>query len=903
MEIKVFSKLIVLVLAFASEVNGLQSSTSGFILSKCKRSLVQINLAELVLDQHVTFSAIDQFGRAFVIDNYLATQCGYTVSYDDWGEITLRASLLSCYTKIGNDSTFTVTIKVDVSPNANMKGAVTYLKVVQCPYVWDAREIVCENYMEVSVRRKIPLIAEGAFQDEPEDWSTAFPEAVSGLMSVWQVVFHLTSTRKAMLVTDAQNYGYGINTTESRILLRAPYNASEAQLQRVNGVGFSTVRATIFYKQRWLILLVDTAVACPVDDVKHTAGKITWTVPKSISPLLIGASTIKSSSIQVGVDLTTLTPNDLLTRNYLVVDDSKATVVTVPWGADGGYYKSRVANGNYGIIYNIRLFLENRWEDNRWGVTKYTVIREITTPFALQPPTITNQTVAFTKIFNVTIGTFLPDVKLVNITIGAETLTVAEATALGYNISSLTLPNGNLTYILKVPFSDSNVKTEYIPDYTRRYTLNVTFGFLIIPSKETFTVSAVITALITDAVPPVINGNCTGNFLNLNVIRGNVDTQWVPYIKNVPVTSETAQSNGFVYTANKTHYTVSIPPSSKLVSFDEVSSSGLKITLPLTLKDAVTGLDKYQLTISCSYPTTDLIACFPNGTMTVVVMKLTAIPDMDLSTLQLKDRSCKPSIVTETSAKFIFPVSTCGTTRKFTGNSMTYENAISYYRPGATVPAYTLQVSCKYTINHTVIVQYGFVDNPTPSTQTAMASLTLVLRLSKDKTYTMFYGDGEYPVVRYLRDPLYFEVELLYSIDPQLELFLENCWATASPDLNGFPSWPVVVNSCDYPEAYNTTFHPVTADSRVKFPSHLKRFDVKMFTFMQEDLAYLGQIYFHCSAIICKVGMMSSDPLCTGACIPQRQRMGRSVDSGSDKRIHASSGPLLLQSVAGLNNM
>ncbi|XP_053316428.1 uncharacterized protein LOC128484134 [Spea bombifrons] len=891
--------LIVLV----TEVWTQQLSSADFV-SQCKRSLVRIDLAAgAVLNKHVAFSAIDQFGRAFEVGNELASRCGYTITYDEWGNIVFRASLLSCYTQIGNDSHFTVTIRIDITPTSSMRAPESYMKQVRCPYVWEAREILCEtNYMEVSVRRKIPVIAESVFQDEPEDWSNAFPEAISGLMSIWQVVFHLTSTRKAMLVKDAQSLGYGINTTESRILLRAPYNTTEAQVQRVAGVGFTSVRATIFYKQRWVILLVDTAVACPVDDVKHSEGIITWTVPKNIPPLLIGASTVGNSRTEVGVDLTTLTANELLRRSYVVVDDSKATTVTVPLGAEGGYYKSHVANGEYGVTYHIRPFIENLWEDNRWGVTKYTIIKDIISPFLRRPPIVTNETMKGTQIFNVTIGTFLPDVLLVNLTFERLTLTIDEAVKLGYTVSTRQQPNGNVTFILKVPFNDTNVKKEYIPEYTSVYTLNVTFGFLIVPNRETFTATAIITA-IRDAVPPRVNGSCAGNSLTLFVTRGTVAEKWVPYIKNQPVTPEHAQANGYLYSTDKTNFTVSVPVSSKLVNYDEVGPKGIKVTLPLTLKDGPDGPTMYESSISCIYSAPQLITCSPNGTMTVLVMKLSSIPDMELSNLRLREASCRPTAFTETNAVFSFHVNKCGTSRKFIGNTMIYENDVLYFRPGTTVAAFTLQISCTYTVNNTIVSNYGFIENPTPGAQTASATLTLVLRLSKDVTYTAFYGDPEYPVAKYLRDPLYFEVELLQSQDPRLEVFLEHCWATASLERSSLPKWDVVVNSCEYLEAYNTIFHPVNADSRVRFPTHLKRFEVKMFTFMQADKAYLGQIYFHCSVIICNAEALSSDPLCSRSCIPEKQRKGRSVDSGNAEHGFVSSGPLLLGSEARLRSI
>lgn len=65
---------------------------------------------------------------------------------------------------------------------------------------------------------------------------------------------------------------------------------------------------------------------------------------------------------------------------------------------------------------------------------------------------------------------------------------------------------------------------------------------------------------------------------------------------------------------------------------------------------------------------------------------------------------------------------------------------------------------------------------------------------SPDSSYELFYHEQDYPVVKYLRQPLYFEVELMQSPDPHLELILENCWATLHEDRTSMPSWDIIVD-------------------------------------------------------------------------------------------------------------
>ncbi|MGH0164199.1 UNVERIFIED_CONTAM: hypothetical protein FKN15_005568 [Acipenser sinensis] len=93
----------------------------------------------------------------------------------------------------------------------------------------------------------------------------------------------------------------------------------------------------------------------------------------------------------------------------------------------------------------------------------------------------------------------------------------------------------------------------------------------------------------------------------------------------------------------------------------------------------------------------------------------------------------------------------------------------------------------------TKVVQFLYQNNPAPVVQPGVGDLA-VMRLALDSTYHDFYVAPDYPVVKYLRRPLYFEVELPYSRDAQAELFLENCWATYSADRNSSQKWDVVVD-------------------------------------------------------------------------------------------------------------
>ncbi|XP_061470410.1 uncharacterized protein LOC133379333 [Rhineura floridana] len=866
---------------------------------QCLGSLARLRLSSANFqNKYIGFAAIDKFGRSWPIDAVQATKCGYTIFQDIWGNIEFRASLIGCYTEMVDDRHYTLNIQIKAATNPEMLDAVVLNIPVRCSYgPWQPREIVCEtNYMEVSVRRNVPPIPDGFLQDQPEDWVAAFPEAKAGAPSIWQIVFHMGTRKKAMLVEEAHAVGYGVNTTDTRIVLRASYNATEAQKMEVNGVPFSSVRSSTYYKQRWMLLMVDTAVACPIDGVTYTNETITWTIPKGIPPLLVGVGTIKELQVEMGVSLDKLSAQDIASRRYSVASDKDAIVVKIPIGAPGGNYKSYVVAGKPMISYKINPFVEHLWEDDKRGITKHTILVEINTPLQLVPVIVTDYTDISLQLFNATVSPFFPDVELVSVKVDdSGPLSLPEAEKKGCKIHETKYPNGSRGYVVQVPFDAPGVRKEYVPDNIRNYTTNPILGFSVIPQGDTFDVPVFLTILIKDAVLPQAEAFCDDQALYLVVKRGNVDQDWLPFVGDSFLTQEMIQGLGYTLQDNGTHLALRVPRHAAHVLYEEIDSFGIVATFRLQLKDRLAQAEMIDFAVSCSFSPKDLIDCLPNGTMMISAMKLVGIPAMVPSGLVLRDRHCRPALVTEEAATFIFNVSSCGTTRKFEYATMTYENEVLYFLTGQASPIYQLKCACQYFIGDTLLLQYSPVEAPSPSILPGVGLLALSLKLARDKSYRDFYQDMEYPVTRYLRDPLHFQVELLHSQDPQLELFLEACWATSSSDRTSFPQWNIVIDSCENTEdSHQTTFHSVSTGS-VPFPTHLKRFEVKMFTFMVDSQALQGQIYFHCSAVICDSSWPSSDALCARHCIPRRQRIGRSIDSTNDLQGYVSSGAVVVR--------
>lgn len=131
---------------------------------------------------------------------------------------------------------------------------------------------------------------------------------------------------------------------------------------------------------------------------------------------------------------------------------------------------------------------------------------------------------------------------------------------------------------------------------------------------------------------------------------------------------------------------------------------------------------------------------------------------------------------------------------------------------------YRQTVTCYIVYNETKMVSFKYkAKNSNPAAEVGFGQLMVQMRLAhgewtgdacqfavktikrlqfffsfSDEMYDYFYHDDEYPVTRFLRQPLYFEVGLLQSSDQRLELILDNCWATANEDRNSIPSWNII---------------------------------------------------------------------------------------------------------------
>ncbi|NXE80993.1 ZP4 protein, partial [Cochlearius cochlearius] len=308
----------------------------------------------------------------------------------------------------------------------------------------------------------------------------------------------------------------------------------------------------------------------------------------------------------------------------------------------------------------------------------------------------------------------------------------------------------------------------------------------------------------------------------------------------------------------------------------------------------------------CYFGNTVTAHCTPDGQFSVAVSRDVTLPPVILDSVQLASGhsiGCAPVVKTNAFLVYRFPLSACGTTFQVIGDRAIYENELVASRDVKTGSlgsvtrdsTFRLHVRCSYSITGSFIplsVQV-FTLPPLPAVSQP-GPLSLELRVASDGSYTSYYTDSDYPVVKTLRDPVHAEVKILQRTDPDLVLVLHHCWATPTINPQQELQWPVLVDGCPYAgDNYQTQLVPLSLASGLPFPSHYQRFTLYTFTFVdstsQEVLS--GLVYLHCSASVCHRSVQES---CTTAC-PARARGKRSAQHPlQDSASHVSSkGPVI----------
>ncbi|XP_049636815.1 zona pellucida sperm-binding protein 1 [Suncus etruscus] len=310
--------------------------------------------------------------------------------------------------------------------------------------------------------------------------------------------------------------------------------------------------------------------------------------------------------------------------------------------------------------------------------------------------------------------------------------------------------------------------------------------------------------------------------------------------------------------------------------------------------------------VPCYYGNTETVQCSTDGQVILVVSRETAVAHrVTLGSIHLAGapHSCPPVQQTESFLLFSFPLTHCNTTLQLVGDLLIYENLLvsekdvhtglqgSITRDGV----FRLLIRCIFKAKNFLPVQASVFPPPSPGPVTQSGPLRLELRIAKDETFSSFYEDKDYPIVRLLRQPVPVEVRLLQRTDPSLVLVLQHCWATPSANPFQQPQWPILLDRCPYLGDNYKTKMVTTNGTGLPFPCYSQRFTIATFALLDStsEKALRGLVYFFCSA---SVSSQPGPQGCTPQCKSEHNRRHRSLghlsDTARPQDIVSSLGPV-----------
>ncbi|KAK2864323.1 hypothetical protein Q7C36_003477 [Tachysurus vachellii] len=865
------------------------------------------NVMKLTLDRSLSFGRqlkVEALNgsQSVMLTGALASQCGYSIESDPWGNTRIYTSLLSCFTHNHGDVVFDTGLRLQFYGNQMSDNVLEVEKT--CEYnQWASREILCErNFMEVSVHRG-RLDVNLPKQPRPMVSGFSVDQQVSTTLSnIWRMVFY-TPKEKPMMLDEVREAGYGVSMTSTRLVLRSPYNTPDTYTEDVNGVQMKVFKVSTYFKKAWSVTIVDGAAVCPTGGLHFTDKLITWYMPQYISPLMT-APNHQVLEIYMGINGKRLNQTEMNARGYTMMMTEHQIIITLPVGGPDGYYKSSVLDNEYHVTYSVEPMLEMLWMEGKSEITRYKVHYPIITPPEHRQPHITNLTAEDSDMFHITLGSFLPDVELLNITLSNGVMSVDEANERGLNLQEHLFPNGSKVFSIKVPFSDPSVLRTHVKLMNMVYRLPITFGLLVLPEFIPFSHFALVEATREDVAMIYMNGVCDDRNFYITIEHGNQSVNFRVRVGTRDLSADLYRE--YSVKENGTHLDLTVPFLAQDVVFEKANQSSVRARINVVITHNDWQFKNFSL--ACTFPLI-MTECFANGSITALAVKVKSASQVIPSQLTLRDPSCKPAFSNNRFAYFSFDASSCKTTRRFHDGIMTYENTISMGEGKSAVPAlhkatknsleYSVLVVCNYKITKTLAMTFSAVLRPsTLHVDPGFGELHVRMRLARDASYDTFYLAEEYPVAQYLKQPLFFEVELMQSTDPQIELVLENCWASANHRGSVF-SWDLIVNGCANPgDRYQITFYPVASDVRVRYPTHVRRFKIDMFTFVKDDMPLHDQILVQCETVLCDVHQ--SDGVCNTECPSfksENVKRGRRNIGREHYRMWVSSGKIFLSSM------
>nr|XP_055053904.1 zona pellucida protein AX 4 [Misgurnus anguillicaudatus] len=653
------------------------------------------------------FEAFDS-GGSHPITQYYGAQCGYTYSVKPLvGLAVLRASYFSCHTENQNDEVFTFRFRVIIADQNGKESFVNVSKTCSAPPFFP-REVTCEeNYMEVSVESGVPCLSPSAVKT---DFAEAFSVAQRSSVEALQVMLQAENQQpEVMSVGDAANQGYYIMLTPGRIVFRSSFGQPHASIKTTNGVAVEAIKATVFFRQSWMVVMVDLVAACSLDGGSFDGYRLHWRTPAVLTPLVVGPSELRTEYIGMGVDGQLLDDQTATDRGYAVTVSDETVDSSIPYGAEGGVRKSFVMDNVYNELYVVQLAYEQAFVDQSGVKTRQNVVRQMATPPIALPLFSVNQTVLEERIFTVYLGNVPPDVELVSVTLNGQEFSVLTATQMGYSITRISQDNNTFAYILRVQFDDSVVKKQYIAEGLFEYSLEIKWTLNIMPQGDAYYHLTSVMALVLDVPPPVFDSMCADNGISFRKQHHEYDYLWNFAIGQYPLTQQLASERGYIMNNDSQTLILNVPLFTIGYVYEGITLEQFYGTFEVLTRNAKTFAIEQSSANRCLFQTTELLVCSPEGVLTVVSDITKAVPSADPARTTLLDTSCRPIEFDATRVLFSFGLNTCGTRVQIGQEYVTYENEIVFHEVYSTDSkpvitrdaAYRMTVRCIYPVHST----------------------------------------------------------------------------------------------------------------------------------------------------------------------------------------------------------
>ncbi|GLD72007.1 uncharacterized protein AKAME5_002333100 [Lates japonicus] len=617
-----------------------QTAAEGFeetvVQSECRDRYLWIQVTSVQMPR---FEAVDGNG-VHSISEQLASRCGYTIStFKRDGFTTFRASYYSCFTHSQNDEVFTFRFNVIVSDGSG--GWLSHLVSEVCSgLIWTHKEIICEeDYME----------------------------AKRTASSVWQLMFLQSDGQvSSMSISEAQTRGYSLTTTAQRVVLRSSYKQSHAQVITVDGIPVEVIQISLFFKKKLTVVMIDMSMACTVNSGSFDGAWLLWDIPWVMTPLVERVARFESRSLGVGVEGVLLDEPTATTRGFSLVQRGRLVQIGVPFGAEGGYWKSLVVNNMYKERYMIFVLYEHifslLYEDGSSIDTRHRMLRVLDTPLLCRPPFSLDQTISDDQVFSIYLGNIPADVILEEVWINRKQLMIAESVEGGVSISPVVHANGSRAYKLQLPFEDSVVHWMYLGGGVVQYSIDINFTLTIMPQRDSYHHHTFITAQVFDAFPPEITAQCSDGGIAFSVVRpSQAKSLWEVGVNHEPLTSQLAAQRGYHLHNDAHKTTLEVPVFSIGYTYEGINLANFYGTFKLLLRDSKTLEVQTSTSKRCLFKTEDMMVCSADGTMTVVTTLTSTWPTVQPERTSLLDPTCEPKQVDGSRVLFEFKVDSCGT--------------------------------------------------------------------------------------------------------------------------------------------------------------------------------------------------------------------------------------------------